>query len=335
MRRSTLNRVLFLWGLLLVVAATDARAAEPLRFSVTGDNRGRSGFVSVLQQIALLPGGAGQFMISPGDEDPIAATREQLDAVFGKAFVWYPAVGNHEIPAKDVDNMKALRDYYDQRLQGKVAPGPPGTFQTTYSFDAGEVHIAIINQYWDGTTEAGGDATTLAGLVKPLRKWLAQDLASSRRPWKLVVGHEPLFPQPDKDWGTARHETGALQILSPAACKDFWNILETSGVAAYICGHTHGYNRYRPEGSKVWQIDTGMARGGKDWKYDTFIIATADEKTLKFDAYRNLKERGKFEVADTLTLSAAAASAPAAGQTPIAPAPAAPVPPKEPVKGAP
>jgi len=329
MRRSTLNRVLFLWGLLLVAAATDARAAEPLRFSITGDNRGSSGFVSVLQRIVQLPGGAGRFMISPGDEDPIAVTREQLDAVFGKAFLWYPAVGNHEVPVKDVDNMKALHDYYDQRLQGKVNPGPPGTFQTTYSFDAGEVHVAIINQYWNGTTDPGADATTLAGLVKPLRKWLTLDLANTRKPWKLVVGHEPLFPHPDKDWGAARHETGALQTLSPAACKDFWNILETSGAAAYICGHTHGYNRYRPEGSKVWQIDAGMARGGKDWKYDTFIIGTADGKTLKFDTYRDLKEQGKFEVTDSLTLGAAPAPAPAAA------APEAPVPPKEPAKGAP
>jgi len=162
----------------------------------------------------------------------------------------------------------------------------------------------------------------MAGLAKPLRRWLERDLQKSRKPWKLVVGHEPLFPQPDKDWGMARHETGALQILSPAACKDFWSILENSGVAVFICAHTHGYNRYQPEGSKVWQIDAGMARGGKDWKYDTFVIATADEKALKFEAYRNLKEQGKFEVTDSLTLTAP-------------PAPTPPAAPKEPVKGAP
>jgi len=322
MRRLCLGRCLPLLGLLLALPPTFVGAAEPLRFSITADNRGSPGFVGVLQKIAGLPGGAGQFMISPGDEDPVAVTRAQLDAVFGKAFPWYPVVGNHEIPVKDVDNMKALREYYDQHMQSKVNPGPPGTYQTTYSFDAGEVHIAVINQYWNGETAAGSDATALAGLVKPLRRWLERDLQNSRKPWKLVVGHEPLFPQPDKDLGTARHETGALQTLSPDASKDFWSILEQNGVAAFLCAHTHGYNRYQPEGSKVWQIDAGMARGGKDWKYDTFIIATADEKALKFETYRNLKEQGKFAVTDSLTLTAP-------------PAPTPPAAPREPVKAAP
>lgn len=306
-RSDIMSRVFrLLFALLLTLVAADVRAAEPLRFSIVADNRGGTGFVAIAQQIARLPGGAGQFMISTGDEDPIKVTRAQLHTVFGKAFPWYPAVGNHEVENKTGADMKYLREYYASHLAGKVNPGPEGTRETTYSFDAGEVHIAVINQYWNGQTEPGSDSTVLAGFTKSLRRWLERDLRNSRKPWKLVVGHEPVYPQPDKDWGTVRHEAGALQILSPAACKDFWSILEAGGVAAYVCGHTHGYSRYQPEGSKVWQIDAAQARGDKNWNHDAFIIVTADEKNLKFETYRNLKEKGAFTVTDTLALSAKA-----------------------------
>ena len=60
-------------------------------------------------------------------------------------------------------------------------------------------------------------------------------------------------------------------------------------------------------GSKVWQIDVAQARGDQSWQNDAFVIVTADEKSLKFETYRNLKEKGAFTVTDTLALGAKAA----------------------------
>ena len=305
MRSST--RPLVSW-LLVLSAAVGSQAAEPVRFSITADNRGHSGFANILKQIAKLPGGAGLFMLSAGDAEPPQTTRSQLDDVLGKSFVWYPVMGNHELNAKPPDPPAAyvewLREYYDKKLKGKVNPGPEGAKETCFSFDVGDVHIAVINQYWGGEAEPGNDRVGWGTAVKELRKWLADDLQKSPNAWKLVVGHEPAYPQPDRDWDAARHSRDAF-TLDLKTRQRFWTVLEEQGVAAYVCGHTHRYSRYQPEGSKVWQIDVAQARGDKSWQYDAFVIVTADAKSLEFDTYRNLKKQGEFELTDSLKLKAA------------------------------
>jgi hypothetical protein len=247
-------------------------------------------------------GGPGLFLLTPGDMDPPKTVRQQLDGVFGASLMWYPVIGNHELGSAATGPF--LRDYFDKRMKGKVAPGPRGSEQSSYSFDAGEIHIAVIDVYWNG--RPGPDNAGRGGTVVPaLRDWLKRDLQASSKPWKLVAGHEPAYPQLDKDWNVGRHEGDSLD-RDPAGRDAFWKLLEEQGVAAYICGHTHRYSRYQPPGSKVWQIDAAQARGDKDWKYDAFVIVTGDAARLKFDVYRNLEEQGRFEMTDTLPLAAAA-----------------------------
>ncbi len=308
------------------VAAPAKATAGTVRFSVTADNKGYEGLADVLKVMKGVPGGPGAFMLSVGDFNPPADTRRRLDEVFGKSFPWYPVMGNHEADAKSGSHpedaakdekraeaglppkecMAYLRDYFAKRLADGVLPGPDGTRETTYSFDAGEVHIAVINEYWDGKTRRGSDAALKGNVVAPLRDWLRKDLHASRKPWKLVFGHEPAFPQEDRDWKGSRHSSSSLNAYK----KDrdtFWKVLEEEGAAAYVCGHTHRYSRYQPKGSNVWQIDAAQARNSKSsWKYDAFLIVTADRQSLRFDAYRSLKERGKFRLTDSLTLVAAA-----------------------------
>ena len=284
--------------LLAVCWAAAAVAAEPVKFSLAADSRGKEGFVNVMKQLKAA-GGPGLFLLTPGDMDPPKTIREQLDGVFGPALMWYPVVGNHELEAKETGPY--LREYFDRRLKGKVSPGPNGSEQTTYSFDVGDVHIAVIDVYWNGQPGPGGDKH--GGTVVPaLREWLKHDLEASSKPWKLVTGHEPAFPQPDQDWKVGRHLGDSLD-RDPENRDAFWTLLEQQGVAAYICGHTHRYSRYQPEGSNVWQIDVAQARGDKDWKYDAFVVVTADETSLRFDVYRDLKEEGRFEMTDSLRLS--------------------------------
>lgn len=276
---------------LIIVPATSQ--AQQIRFSITCDNRSYAGFADVLGQIDSVAGGPGEFMVSPGDVDPPAGTRSHLDAAFGASFPWYPSVGNHE--EETAAHMTYLRNYYTTHLAGTVNPGPTGSVETTYSFDAGDVHIACINEYWNGGAAPGSDVATNGDVVEPLRNWLANDLDGTTKKWKLVVGHEPAYPQPDEDWGDAKHVGDSLDA-HPGNRDAFWSLLEEKGVTAYICGHTHRFSHYQPPGSEVWQIDSAQARG--TGIYDTFLIVTADAQSIQFDAYRSLVG-GQFALTDT------------------------------------
>jgi hypothetical protein len=286
---------ILLW--LAVLGSVIVARAESVKFVVTGDNRNYPGFLEVEKQIKNVAGNAVQFQISPGDADPPADTRAKIDTVFGPDFPWYLAVGNH-----DLEGTPFVHDYFNKRLAGKVNPGPAGTRETTYSFDAGDVHIAIINVYWNGKTDPGSDKKADNIVVPALREWLSADLKATTKPWKLVVAHPPAYPQGDQDWKDARHIGGSLD-KHPAERDAFWAMLEERSATALICGHTHRYSKFQPPGSHVWQIDTAQARGNNDWDYDTFLLVTADVNHLTVDVYRNLQERGKFEVTDRLTLT--------------------------------
>lgn len=295
--------------------AEDAPATRPasVRLLVAGDNRGKAGFVDVLVAARRLAGDGGfAGVITQGDADPAATTRKQIENVFGvptaekPAPTWYPVVGNHE--AASAKEMATLRTYGKDKLAKITSPGPAGCQTTTYSFDAGSMHVVVLDQYWGGQAKEGGKVRGNAEVLPALRQWLEADLKASKLPFKIVCGHEPAYPQQDMDIHTTRHEETALN-RNPKARDDFWKTLEAQGVTLYVCGHTHRYSRWHPEGSAVWQVDAGQARNDSSWQYDTFVVLSATADELKIETYRQPKARGKWAVTDTLTLPAGKAQA--------------------------
>jgi hypothetical protein len=316
------QRVLRFAGVLCVALAgcrpeTNVRAASaaadldaPVRILVAGDSRGKPGFAEILDVARIktldCPLAA---LITPGDMDPIPTTLQQVVSVFGeprsgtgetaRGLVWYPVVGNHE--AESPDAMAELRAYYGAHLGALTNPGPAGTRETTYSFDIGPVHVAVVNEYWDGNSAEGSDAAIRDAAVPALRDWLEQDLKLSRQPFKIVVGHEPAFPQVDQDFHEGRHADSSLNAR--AAERDaFWEVLERQGATMLLCGHTHRYSRFRPDGSNVWQVDGAQARNDASWKFDAFVVLTANRRMLRLQTYRHLHDRENWEVTDRLTL---------------------------------
>lgn len=243
--------------------------------------------------------GAGTFMVSPGDIDPPASLQWTIARYVDPTYLWYPVVGNHEAEtATDMDWLRA----YDYDPNGSSPPnitntGPPGCEQTTYSFDYGNSHFVVLNEYYDGTTDTGTDGD----VVDALYNWLAADLAATDRTHVFVFGHEPAYPQPDAETGRVRHLGDSLDAHVTNRDR-FWALLQSRGVVAYICGHTHNYSVVRFDG--VWQMDAAHARGlGDTGVPSTFVLVHVLGDAVTFDAYRDDAAGGPYTLAETGVLA--------------------------------
>jgi hypothetical protein len=236
-------------------------AADMRNFSAQGEwSKNFSGACEAAKNV-----GAGAFMISPGDldVDPPSAVREMISVVIGEDYPWYPVLGNHD--PESPSTMRYLRAY-GLTVPNVVNRGPEGCEETTYSFDWGDVHFVVLNQYYDGVNDWG-----LEGDVVPeLLDWLEADLAANTKQHVFVIGHEPLMPMPDMDNGRIRHSGDSLDEHPENAFR-FHQVLLDHGVTAYICGHTHNTSYANING--LWQLDAGHARGLEEASYADAMYA--------------------------------------------------------------
>lgn len=294
------------FGLLSILGSGGATEQEdspnPFTFAVAGDMTHFSGdgifnnanfFRGAMKAIKVVGGSA--FMVVPGDLDPVDNVKWTIEQVMGPEYIWYPVVGNHELPGEGYEsyygrNMDLLRNYnYDKNGAGKppdiVNKGPSGCPQTTYSFDYENTHFVVLNVYCD----TGGDTVTTGTVPDHLYHWLVDDLHATSKKFIFVFGHEPAFPRPDADNGRLRHSTDSLNQY-PSKRTRFWNLLRDAGVVAYICGHTHNHSVYYYDG--VWQVDTGHARGAGDTgAASTFLMIHVDKDRVTYNAYRDVHDR--------------------------------------------
>lgn len=265
-------------------------------FAVTADMRNYTGtninyFRGVCER--LFYGGPGDFMISPGDIDPPGAVYSNLQTYLGSDYLWYPVSGNHE--TETMEDMEWLRAYNlgGNSLPGVVNTGPTGGEETTYSFDYGNVHFVILNEYYDGDS----DTATEGDIPDQLYNWLISDFASNTKPVTLVFGHEPAFPMPDEESGRLRHDTNSLNQF-PSNRDRFWSALKNNNVTAYFCGHTHNYSKTLID--NLWQIDVGHARGtGDTGSRSTFILVyIMDNNSIWTSTYRLNLNSNQYELTD-------------------------------------
>ena len=99
-----------------------------------------------------------------------------------------------------------------------------------WSYDYGPVHFVVIDEYASFTS---GSAQY---------NWLVNDLASTTKPWKIVMGHEP-------GWGAGTHanNTSIQNVIHP--------VLKQYGVQMYLNGHNHNYARAVVDG--IQYLTTG------------------------------------------------------------------------------
>ncbi len=257
--------------------------AADMRYTAKEEYRNSSYFLGACEAIKKY--GKGVFMISPGDIDPPSDVREVISQILGEDYPWYPVVGNHDLESPTF--MKFLRKYNSggKSLPNIVNSGPPGCIETTYSFDWGNNHFVVLNQYYDGTSDDGSDGD----VVPELLIWLENDLAANDKKNTFVFGHEPMIAIPDMDNGRLRHQDDSLNKYQKNSYH-FHQMLRRFHVTAYFCGHTHNTSIAKING--IWQIDVGHARGIEAFFPDLLIEKLSEAMANKQKT--NQSEREAF-----------------------------------------
>lgn len=217
--------------------------AEDIRFAVISDHR--NFFIGLDNALKFIDSRTVDFIIVVGDFDPTDVSYATYYAKNGYTIgsehqanrqKVYFVLGNHDNPPSgDAYFEFKIAPYYPRNGPGSAPKG------TIFSLDRGDAHFVVTNQYWNYPS---GGYTALQ------LDWIAKDLASTRKPFKFVIGHEPAFPQ-------HRHVGESLDA-DPQMRDNFWQILSDNEVAAYLCGHTHYIYSYLADG--VYQLDAGAAR---------------------------------------------------------------------------
>ncbi|MBI9072711.1 MAG: metallophosphoesterase [Melioribacteraceae bacterium] len=238
--------------------------------------------------------GQGKFMISPGDIDPPWHVYNTIKSVIGEDYPWYPVVGNHE--SETDEDMEWLRNFGKDSLKNIINRGPKNCEETTYSFDFENVHFAVINQYFNDTSDVG----TNGDVRDSVYYWLKNDLQNSDKQIKLVIGHEPIVSLPDHDNGRHRHKGDNLDAHAETSHR-FQMLLRQENVLAYICGHTHNFSFAKING--VNQIDVGHSRGvGDKGAPSTFLKFHVFKDYLTFDVYRDDSNGGEYKLEHSFEL---------------------------------
>jgi hypothetical protein len=230
---------------------------------------------------AMVAVGPGDFILTPGDIDPPWDVEWNIQASVAPDYLWYPLPGNHE--TETPEDMEWLRAYNPEgaALPGVVNPGPAPCVETTYSFDHGDVHFVMLNQY----CTLGGDSAGEGDVDDQLHAWLVADLEANTQPRILVAGHEPAFPQPDSHSGRASHIGDSLNQYSDNRDR-FWEVLQNYDVIAYLTGHSHNFSAVKIAG--VWQVDVGHSRGDGDPGAPSTFCKVNVSDVVSMNVYRDL-----------------------------------------------
>jgi hypothetical protein len=214
-----------------------ARVAGDLTFGVFGDTG--SGKVPQLQVAACLATARVDLVLHVGDvaypvfNAAVADTRcLSIYEPHLRSTPYYFSFGNHDLYAgSDAAFLEVL--------------GPPTNAVTGtghfYAFDQGDAHFACL--FVPLLSYPGGTAAYGLSPGSAQWQWLTNDLATSRKPWKFLYLHCPLFTSSahrgdDYNYNGIPDRLELQSWLLPLAAQH--------GVQAIFTGHDHTYERFAP-----------------------------------------------------------------------------------------
>lgn len=179
------------------------------------------------------------------------------------------SLGNHD----------TLRGFHKDQIQYFKMPGAYYTFYPS----AKDVEFFILN-----TNSFARDEVQ--------QQWLKKKLSDSEARWKIVVGHHPLYSS-----GEHGNHPALQAKLEP--------LMAEYGVALYLAGHDHNYERFRPVKGVTHVISGGAGAYLRDFekiqpgsvkreKRNHFLLFEIQGQTLRMQAIDKLGN-----VFDTLQLT--------------------------------
>ncbi len=198
---------------------------------------------------------------------------------------FYPVVGNHEVMYLGETTIAWLVD-------GFSTPTNPFTGEGHfYSFDYGDAHFVAVFMAARGHDLRYPAYSLAEGSAH--YQWLTNDLATTRKPWKIVLGHVPLASS-----GPHRFDSYLGVYDQPEYRRLLLPVFERYGVQLFLCGHDHLYERLGP----LQGVHLVVSGGGGGSIYGLNAAGERDPRSVRFQSvYHCLKVR---VAGDTLRLEA-------------------------------
>ncbi|WP_245640172.1 CehA/McbA family metallohydrolase [Paenibacillus dakarensis] len=157
----------------------------------------------------------GRTMIQVGDLVELGGNTYAWDDVFNNIYNGLDLISAHI--AGDHERVTDRKFGAFSGLFNLPKNGEGSYRETNYSFDYGDMHIAVLNSVLDFDKQLS---------------WLEKDMRATDKKWKIVMGHYPYYG------GLSGDEVG-MDIMRVKLSQAF----DRLGVSLYIGGHDHVYKR--------------------------------------------------------------------------------------------
>ena len=235
-----------------------------VHFAVIGDSG--QGSVGQYQLARTLQKLSPELVLHAGDVIYPSFTDGRADTRFFSVYQdhlastpYFPTIGNHDIYSGVGYYLDAF--FLPTNSVPLALHGNATTPENYYSFDHGDCHFVVVYQpILSQYKMQVGD---------PQFNWLTNDLASTSKPWKVLLYHMPIRTSSvhrfdNYNLNGAYDRTEVEEVLQPLAARH--------GVQLVINGHDHTYERFAPVDG-VHNVVSGGGGGMLYWLTERDVLS--------------------------------------------------------------